>query len=771
MAATSPLALRVQQLSHSKLAAANMAVLNPGDFAALAAVGAGEALPRTMWVTLSAHGAPACLVVVVTWRDSVQAGTVQLNVLHRKTCRLALEDLVDVAAFPLEGCPPLSSVQLDADVLGRAGGGLPLVLDAASVTASVTQAMAGHVVRVGQEFAVAHARADGTAPLMLKFVVVAMERVVAAPQAPCVTDDRFAVLTKATSVSVQGVPGGGLRIAGGTRTTARLFDAGFSFESLGIGGLNREFAQIFRRAFASRLYPGLMRDMGMNHVRGMLLYGPPGCGKTLIARKIGQALHAKEPKKVNGPEILNKYVGQSEENIRALFREAEEDQRTLGDDSELHIIIFDEIDAICRQRGSGAGGGGAGAAVGDSIVNQLLSKIDGVDSLNNILLIGMTNRRDLIDDALLRPGRLEVHVEIGLPDGEGRRAILGIHTAAAAATGHLGPDVDLDALAGATPNFTGAELEGLVRDAGSHALLRVSDHRDLTRAVDASGLVLTAPDFAAALAETTPQFGMREGDLAACCAGGVIPFGPRVEALAADLAACCAQLRDPGGRVAALAVVVTGPPGAGKSAAVAAAALAAGVPCVKRVGPDALVGLGDTAKAGVLHRAFEDVGRVPLGVVVLDDLERLLEYVPLGCRFSNVVLQTLVGVLARPPAPGHRVLVLATATDPDLLRDLGLWDLFHVALVCPLVATPLEVQAVVQAGAPCACSDPEVVATVAAAVTCPVPVKKLLTALEVARADPGVVRDPVAAFCLACTKCGVSTNTAPAGAPRPGVPA
>ena len=80
------------------------------------------------------------------------------------------------------------------------------------------------------------------------------------------------------------------------RTTKRIFDEGFNFEKLGIGGLDKEFAAIFRRAFASRLYPGLMREMGMNHVRGILLYGAPGCGKTLIARKIGQALHAKEPK-------------------------------------------------------------------------------------------------------------------------------------------------------------------------------------------------------------------------------------------------------------------------------------------------------------------------------------------------------------------------------------------------------------------------------------------------------------------------------------------
>lgn len=119
---------------------------------------------------------------------------------------------------------------------------------------------------------------------------------------------------------------------------------------------------------------------------------------------------------VQGPSILDKYVGESEKKIRELFEDAEKEQAEKGDESGLHIIIMDELDAICRKRGSVGGGTG----VHDSIVNQLLSKIDGVDSLNNVLLIGMTNRKDMIDDALLRPGRLEVHVEIGLPSESGR---------------------------------------------------------------------------------------------------------------------------------------------------------------------------------------------------------------------------------------------------------------------------------------------------------------------------------------------------------------
>jgi len=153
----------------------------------------------------------------------------------------------------------------------------------------------------------------------------------------------------------------------------------------------------------------------------------------------------------------------------------------------LHIVILDEMDAICKQRGSVKDGTG----VSDSVVNQLLSKIDGVDSLNNILLIGMTNRKDMIDDALLRPGRLEVHVEIGLPDKQGRIQVLNIHTKRMRENNRLTAEVfRLDELAEKTKNFSGAELEGLVKAASSYALTRCVDVKDLSKAPDESKLVL-----------------------------------------------------------------------------------------------------------------------------------------------------------------------------------------------------------------------------------------------------------------------------------------
>merc|ERR1719414_892340 len=275
-----------------------------------------------------------------------------------------------------------------------------------------------------------------------------------------------------------------------------IFRPDFNFEELGIGGLSKEFGNIFRRAFAARVFPPhVVRDLGIKHVRGMLLYGPPGTGKTLIARQLAKFLKAAEPKIVNGPEILNKYVGQAEENIRNLFADAEKEQKQQGENSQLHVVIFDEIDSICKARGSKSDSTG----VHDSIVNQLLSKIDGVDALNNILLIGMTNRKDLIDDALLRPGRLELHVEISLPDEEGRVQILNIHTASMRKKGYLDSSVSIPALAGQTKNFSGAELAGLIRSATSFAMNRKINHKDIANSKDMGQVSLTNEDFEQAL--------------------------------------------------------------------------------------------------------------------------------------------------------------------------------------------------------------------------------------------------------------------------------
>ena len=260
------------------------------------------------------------------------------------------------------------------------------------------------------------------------------------------------------------------------------------------------------------------------HVKGILLYGLPGTGKTLIARQIGKMLNARDPKVINGPEVLNKYAGQSEENIRKLLANAEKEYKEQGEESGLYIVIFDELDAVCKQRGSGAGGG---TGVGDSVVNQLLSKLDGVDQLNNLLLIGMTNRKDMIDDALLRPGRLEVQIEISLPDDHGRLQILNIHTSKMVKNGIMDQDVDLNKLAALIKNFSGAELNGLVKAATSFAFnrhIRVDAIAQISE--DVAQMRVNNEDFMNALTEVRAAFGADDEELEDAIAYGILDFSP-----------------------------------------------------------------------------------------------------------------------------------------------------------------------------------------------------------------------------------------------------
>jgi len=214
--------------------------------------------------------------------------------------------------------------------------------------------------------------------------------------------------------------------------------------------------------------------MGLSHVKGVLLHGAPGTGKTLIARELAKALNASSVKIVNGPEIMDKFVGEAERNIRNLFVDAEEEWKIKGPDSGLHVVVFDEIDSIAKPRGSLIGDG---SGVRDSCVNQLLSKIDGIQEFANILVIGLTNRKDLIDPALLRSGRLEVHVEIKAPDQTGREEILAILmrpfvTAGAVEAIEAQRMIMFFASPTYTDSWTGADLAGFLRSAVSFALKR-----------------------------------------------------------------------------------------------------------------------------------------------------------------------------------------------------------------------------------------------------------------------------------------------------------
>ncbi|KAM6496126.1 vesicular-fusion protein SEC18 [Amanita muscaria] len=494
------------------------------------------------------------------------------------------------------------------------------------------------------------------------------------------------VLMERTEVNISKAPDSNVKLKASTKKAPpnAILAPNFKFEDMGIGGLDTEFNEIFRRAFASRVFPpGLVEKLGIEHVKGILLHGPPGTGKTLIARQIGKMLNAREPKIVNGPEILNKFVGQSEENIRKLFADAEKEYKEKGDESGLHIIIFDELDAIFKQRGST----NSGTGVGDTVVNQLLSKMDGVDQLNNILIIGMTNRKDMIDEALLRPGRLEVHMEISLPDEKGRYQILNIHTTKMRTNGVLDRDVDLLELSTLTKNFSGAEINGLIKSATSFAFnrhIKVGTMAGISD--DVENLRVNRGDFFSALDEVKPAFGVAEEELEQVIQNGIIHFDENVGETMKSGQLFVDQVRS-STRTPLVSILLYGLPGTGKTALGATIASASKFPFIKLISPDNMVGYSEQQKVAAITKVFNDSYKSPLSVIVVDNIERLIDWTPMGARFSNAVLQSLIVLFGRRPPKGRRLLIIATSSMRSILGDLGLAEIFDSELRVPPITT------------------------------------------------------------------------------------
>ncbi|PAA73357.1 hypothetical protein BOX15_Mlig016436g1, partial [Macrostomum lignano] len=494
---------------------------------------------------------------------------------------------------------------------------------------------------------------------------------------------QFGVISGNTIATFEKLPDSPLVLTGKAKAKQpyqSIINPDWNFSMMGIGGLDREFSDIFRRTFASRIFPpDLVEQLGMCHVRGLLLYGPPGTGKTLMARQIGKMLNAREPKIVNGPSILDKYVGESEAKIRQLFADAEEEFKRVGNNSALHIIIFDEIDAICKARGSVGGG----TQVHDTVVNQLLSKIDGVETLNNILVIGMTNRKDMIDEALLRPGRFEVQMEISLPDEHGRHQILGIHTSKIRDNGKLSPDVDVRELAAKTKNFSGAELAGLVRAATVTAMNRLVQASEKVQ-VDPDAiekLCVTRHDFLHALEyDIRPSFGAQEEELDRYVTGGLVKWGNPVNhviehgLLATRAARAEAEAGADSGRPVAL--LLEGPRNSGKTALAVHIARQAGFSYVRLATSKNMVGFNEVAKCMAVKKFFDDAHKAKQAVVILDGLEGLIDYSPVGPRYSNYVLQALRDLITAPLPRNKCLLLLGTTSCRDALEELGLVQCF-----------------------------------------------------------------------------------------------
>jgi transitional endoplasmic reticulum ATPase len=227
-----------------------------------------------------------------------------------------------------------------------------------------------------------------------------------------------------------------------------------------IGGIAEEIRRIREMVELPLQHPEIFQRLGIDPPKGVLLHGPPGCGKTLLARAVASESEANFFA-INGPEIMSKFYGESEERMRKMFEDAEKNAPS--------ILFIDEIDAIAPKREEVTG------EVERRVVAQLLASMDGLKGRGHVIVIGATNRPDAIDPALRRPGRFDREVEIGMPDRDGRYEIIQIHTRGMP----LAESIDLKQISEITHGYTGADLEALSRESAMKALRRYLPQIDL----------------------------------------------------------------------------------------------------------------------------------------------------------------------------------------------------------------------------------------------------------------------------------------------------
>ena len=226
---------------------------------------------------------------------------------------------------------------------------------------------------------------------------------------------------------------------------------GITYED--VGGIGQQLQKVREMIELPLKHPELFRRLGIDPPKGVLLHGPPGTGKTMIAKAVATEVNT-HFKIINGPEIISKYYGESEKQLREIFDEAAENSPA--------IVFIDEIDSICPKREDVSG------EVERRVVAQMLTLMDGMQGRDNVVVIGATNRRDALDPALRRPGRFDREIEIGVPDRDGRQEIMDVHTRQMP----ISEDFEINWVLDNTYGFVGADLAALVREAAMKALRR-----------------------------------------------------------------------------------------------------------------------------------------------------------------------------------------------------------------------------------------------------------------------------------------------------------
>jgi transitional endoplasmic reticulum ATPase len=423
-----------------------------------------------------------------------------------------------------------------------------------------------------------------------------------------------------------------------------------------IGGLKRQLDRVREIVELPLKYPELFDRLGIDAPKGILLYGPPGCGKTLLARAVAHETEANFFS-INGPEIIHKFYGESEAHLRKLFDEAARRAPS--------IIFLDEIDAIAPRRERVVGD------VEKRVVAQLLALMDGLSQRQHVIVLAATNLPNALDPALRRPGRFDREITIPIPDQRGRREILEIHSRGMPLAG----DVDLSHVAAITHGFVGADLEALCREAGMVTLRRLLPQIDFSQPCVPDEMLtrlqVQVGDFQEALREVEPS-AVREvfvevpnvtwNDVA-----GLDEIKQRLRE-AVEWPLLYPQLFESVRLAPPKGALVYGPPGCGKTLIAKALATEAGVNFVSVKGPELLSMYVGESERG-LRDVFRKARQAAPCIIFFDEIDALASARSHGGNDSGVAARVLSQLLTELDGIEELkgVFVLAATNRPDLL--------------------------------------------------------------------------------------------------------